>query len=249
MDKHATVAVGEAARMARVTIRTLHHYDAIGLLRPSMRSEGEYRLYTRDDLERLHQIRLYRELEMPLAEIGRVLDDPEFDRKSALEAHRERLKTKARSVQELIVTINRLLKGENEMSAEELFDGFQPEQHAAEAEQRWGQTDSYKVAQERTKKYGNEQMQKLQVEHAQLLQEIAKTMASGFLTDSIEAMDCAENVRLHMDKAYYPLSRAAHLELGRMYLDDARFEKIYETAAPGLTRYFVEAIEANAARS
>jgi len=245
MDRMEMVSVGEAARIGRVTVRTLHHYDQIGLLVPSHRSKGEYRLYSRTDLERLHQIRLYRQLGMPLAEIRELLDGEGFDRGAALRAHRERLAGRIQEDQALIRTLDRMIQGDKAMRAEEMFDGFHHEEYEAEAKQRWGQGDPYRVAQERVKGYSKADKARIKVEHAALLQALADVMASGAEADSEAAMDCAEQVRLHMDCHYYPLSREAHAGLGQMYLQDPRFMKTYEDVAQGLTRFLVSAIEAN----
>src|SRR5690348_4170798 len=81
--------VGEVAELARVTVRTLHHYDELGLLEPSGRSEAGYRLYSYDDLARLREILIWRALGLPLTEIASLLDDPGHDRVAALERQRE----------------------------------------------------------------------------------------------------------------------------------------------------------------
>jgi len=248
MDHNATVKIGEAARIARVTVRTLHHYDAIGLLRPSHRSNGEYRLYTRQDLARLHQIRLYRELDMPLAKIREVLDDPGFDARSALLVHREQIMQRVDKDRGLIANIDRMLQGADDMDTEEMFEGFKAEEYAAEAQERWGQTESWKIAQARTKTYGPEQMAAIQAEHEGLLRDFADSMGAGHGPDSEVAVDLAERVRLHMDHWYYPLTRSAHQALARLYVGDPRFSKVFEQVESGLTAYLASAIDANAAR-
>jgi len=249
MNRHWTGSIGEVARIGRVTVRTLHHYDAIGLLRPSKRAAGDARRYTREDLERLHQIRLYRDLDMPLAQIGELLEHSRLDRRKNLLSHRDRLAAESAAVQKRIQTLDRLLKGEPEMSVEDLFEGFQTVAEAREAKQRWGATESYRIAQQRVKQYGKADLEALRMAHAELVEQLAKAMLAGHAPGSAEATDCAEAMRLHMDRAYYPLSHAAHAQLGQMYLEDPRFQKVYEDAAPGLTRYLASAIQANAGRA
>ena len=129
MDTDArTYTVSEAARLAHVTVRTLHHYDAIGLLVPSQRSASGYRLYTDADLRRLHQILLLRELGFPLETIRKVLDDPSYDRATALREQREVLVERIRRTESVVRAIDHALDAlerGTEMEPERLFEGFE----------------------------------------------------------------------------------------------------------------------------
>ena len=129
--------------MTGVSIRTLHHYDAIGVLVPGARTAAGYRLYTDADLLRLQQILIGRELGLPLEEIRRSLDDPRYDRATALREQRERLRERARHAEAMIRAIDVALavcdgehRGETNMTA--LFEGFDPSHYEEEAKQRWG---------------------------------------------------------------------------------------------------------------
>src|SRR5688572_18251324 len=120
--------VGQLAELARVTVRTLHHYDEIGLLVPSGRSRAGYRLYAEADLRRLHQILLFRELGFTLEAIQQLLDDPDFDRRQALEKQRELLAERLGQTEAILRGIDRALaelNGEGAMKSEELFEGFE----------------------------------------------------------------------------------------------------------------------------
>jgi DNA-binding transcriptional MerR regulator len=123
--------VGQLASMAGVSVRTLHHYDEIGLLTPTARSESGYRLYGEDDLYRLQQVLLYREMGLPLREIGRILDGPSFDQMRALEQHRENLRRQAARLERLLRTVERTirkLEGEDmPLDDKELYAGFKEE--------------------------------------------------------------------------------------------------------------------------
>src|SRR3974390_712413 len=101
--------IGEVAKLAKVSVRTLHHYDAVGLLSPSGRTEAGYRLYTAPALERLQQVLFFRELGFPLAEIRRIMLDPGFDRRRALAAQRSLLTDKARRTQAMLTAIDEAL--------------------------------------------------------------------------------------------------------------------------------------------
>src|SRR4051812_29152036 len=151
--------IGHVARVARVSVRALHHYDEIGLIKPSGRSGSGYRLYTDLDLERLQQVLFFRELGFPLEEILRLLADPSFDRRSALLAQRTRLAENAERASALLrlidKTIETMQKGES-MKPEEMFDGFKPVQYEEEAKARWGNTSAHAESLRRTKLYSPE---------------------------------------------------------------------------------------------
>src|SRR5688500_1873810 len=151
--------VGELSRLTGVTVRALHHYDEIGLVRPSQRTAAAYRLYDDADVLRLHQVLLFRELGLPLHEIAAAIDDA-ATQEELLRRHRDVLITKrARLDARLAALAARLTEPEKgtEMRPEEvksLFDGFDPAQYEDEVKERWGDTDAYRESARRTKKYG-----------------------------------------------------------------------------------------------
>ena len=126
-QEDATWTVGEFARASGVSVRSLHHYDEVGLLRPASRSEAGYRLYSRRDLLRLQEILVHRALGMSLAQIGAILDDPRHDRVAALYATRETLAREARRVERVLTAIDAAIKAEEEghvLPVEEMFGEF-----------------------------------------------------------------------------------------------------------------------------
>ncbi len=237
--------VGEAARIGRVSVRTLHHYDAIGLLHPSHRGKGRYRFYTRSDLDRLHQIRLYQLFGLSLEEIGRVIDAPDFDARGALRQHRQRLMSEVAESRALIQTIDRLLDGHSVLASEELFLGFREEFWAVEASERWGEGSAWREAQERANGRDRKSLEKIRAEHQEILRKWSAAMRGGHGPTSEAATDVAERARCHVDRWFYPLSREAHVALGRFYVSDARFKEVYESVAEGLAQYVAESIKAN----
>src|SRR5690606_12489649 len=133
-------------KLAKVSARLLHHYDEIGLLVPSARSEAGYRLYTQADLERLQQILFYRTLEFPLAEIQRVMNAPDFDRHAALLQQREMIQAKAQQLSAVLDLIDKTIAGlgqEHKMKANDMFNVFpaMKQEYLDEAEERWGATE------------------------------------------------------------------------------------------------------------
>src|SRR5580698_8782932 len=139
--------VGDVAKLARISVRALHHYDEIGLLEPSGRTEAGYRLYTDRDVERLQQVLFFRELGFALEDVARILRDPHFDRRQALIAQRAMLVEKGERLKSMVALVDRTLDSLGKgivMSTEELFDGnFNPGAYEEEAKQRWGKTDTY----------------------------------------------------------------------------------------------------------
>ncbi len=137
--------VKQLAKLAGVSVRTLHLYDKIGLLKPSMRSRARYRQYGETELLRLQQILFYRELDFPLKEIGHILDDPDFDLVQALEGHKAALLAKKERLDTLLNTINKTvnhLKNKTMQNYEELYEGMPRDQAMIlrkEAIEKWGE--------------------------------------------------------------------------------------------------------------
>lgn len=247
--------VGQLSKLARVSVRTLHHYDEIGLLEPSGRSRAGYRLYTDRDLERLQQVLFFRELGFALEDIGRILSDPGFDRREALCAQRSLLVDKLERLKSVLALVDRTLgsleTGAN-MTDEEMFEvfgDFDPHEHEEEAQRRWGDTDAYKESHERTRRYTKHDWQKIRDEAESVYDALASAMAAGKAADSDEVMDLAERHRRHIDRWFYACSHTMHAGLGEMYVSDPRFRDNFERRAEGLADFFRDAIAANAARA
>jgi DNA-binding transcriptional MerR regulator len=259
----ATHRVGEVAQLAGVTVRTLHHYDAIGLLRPSGRSARGYRLYSTDDLLRLQQIQIGRALGLSLEAIREMLDEPDFDRRAALERQRAELQDRLADTQAMlaaidaaIALIDRPTTPQEEETAtmqttndqlKELFDGFDPEAHQDEARARWGQSEAFRESARRTKRYTPDDWAALKAEAEAIESGLAELLAAGAASDSERARELAETHRLHIDRWFYPCSYAMHRSLAQMYVGDPRFAAHYDKRAEGLAAYVSAAIEANAA--
>ena len=254
MTRIKTYQVKELARLSGVSVRTLHHYDQIGLLVPTDRSAAGYRLYDEDNLLRLQQILIQRELGLPLEEIRKSLDDPEFDRKTALLQQKKLLQQKASATAEMILAIDKAIslvtrKETDGMNLKEIFDGFDPAKYEAEAKQRWGATDAYKESAKRTKNYTAEDWQRMKAEQDAIYQAAAGALAAGENPANDAAMDIAERHRLSIDRWFYPCSTAMHCGLADMYEGDVRFAENIDKYAAGLTPFFAAAIRANAKRS
>jgi MerR family transcriptional regulator, thiopeptide resistance regulator len=244
--------VGEVAAMAGVTVRTLHHYDRIGLLSPSGRSASGYRLYAPDDLDRLHQVLLYRELGFSLEDVAALLDDA--DPVEHLRRQHRLLLERLDRTQAMVAAV------EKEMEARamgisltpeerfEVFGDFDPDQYEEEVQERWGETDAYKESRRRTSSYTKEDWVRIKAEGEDVEARFAAALAAGVPADSEQAMDIAEEHRQQISRNFYDCPPGMHAGLGRMYVEDERFTAHYEQRAAGLAQYVSTAVQANAAR-
>ncbi|KGN38131.1 transcriptional regulator [Knoellia subterranea KCTC 19937] len=253
LDNDEMLTVGEVAQTFGVTVRTLHHYDEIGLLSPSERSHAGYRLYTGEDLERLATIVTYRRLDLPLDEVAALLrgDGSTLEH---LKRQRDAVMEKVEELHELVDAIDRALEREmNEQPAttedlKEIFgDGFKDE-YQAEAQERWGDTDAWKQSSRRTKGYTKSDWERIKAEMESVGALMVAAKRAGEPATSEAAMDAAEAARLHIDTWFYECSPEFHRNLGDLYVGDPRFMKTYEDQEPGLAQYTRDAIHANADR-
>lgn len=249
------LTVGQVAESLGVTVRTLHHYDEIGLVVPSERSRAGYRLYTDADLQRLQHVVVYRRLGFGLEQIGEILDGAGGETVAAhLRRQREAVTEQRAGLAGLLEAIDKALEAEMndyQISREEqreLFGDNFDESYAQEAEQRWGGTDAWKESQRRTKSYGREQWQQIKEEGEQVNGRFVELMDAGVPADSGHAMDAAEAARQQICTWFYDCPPEMHAGIAEMYVADPRFTKTYEDLAPGLAQYVRDAVVANAAR-
>jgi DNA-binding transcriptional MerR regulator len=254
MASRRTYRIKDVAQLSGLTVRALHHYDAIGLLVPSARSTTGYRLYDEDDLLRLQQILLGRELGLPLEAIRRSLDDPSFDRRAALLAQRADLAARAERAADMIRAIDAALglseeKDMSKVDMKKIFDGFDPEQYADEARHRWGHTEAYKVSAQRAKRYTEADWQKIKHEQAAILADAQAARDAGVPPDDPRAMEVAERHRSSIDRWFYPCNAAMHCGLADLWQADRRYAESIDEHGAGLTEYLAAAVRANAKRA
>lgn len=244
--------VGQVAELSRVSIRTLHHYDQIGLLRPSGRSGAGYRIYEARDLERLQAILFQRALGLSLEEIRKTLDDPAFDRLALLKHQRERLALElgriANTLALLDRTITNLETGADTMTAKAMFDGFDPAAYEEEAETRWGDTEAYQESKRRTRGYSADDWAAARAEGQAVTDQLRHLMLSGVLPGDPATRPAVEAHRAHIDRWFYPCSHEMQRALAEMYVADPRFARHYEEQAQGLAAYVRDAILTHSAR-
>jgi len=247
--------VGDVAKLAHVSVRTLHHYDEIGLLAPSERSEAGYRLYTHEDLSNLQQVLFYKELGFGLDEIRGIMNDPAFDRREALLSQRDLVAEHLLRLEALMGLIDKTLvslEGGTAMTKEEMFEvfgDFDPAEHEEEVQQRWGDTDAYKESSRRTKRYTKDDWARFKAESEANGTVMVELFDAGVEPTDPRAMDVADEARMIIDRWFYPCSREMQVCLGEMYVADPRFKANYDKQREGLAQWLCDAIKANAART
>lgn len=249
------MTVGDVAKLAHISVRTLHHYDEIGLLKPSRRTESGYRLYTNEDLVKLQQILFYKELGFRLDEIKDLMDNPDFDRYEALLEQRRMISQQVSRLQAMLHLVDKTIASINggvNMNKEEMFEvfgDFDPTEYQEEVKERWGHTEAYQESMRRTKGYSKADWQRFNEESKEITLAIAELMDQGVPPTDERAMDAVERHRLQIDQWFYPCSREMHAELGKMYIADPRFTATYEKIRPSMAQYVHDAIMANLARA
>ncbi|MGI5436950.1 MerR family transcriptional regulator [Streptomyces shenzhenensis] len=247
-------SVGQVAGFAGVTVRTLHHYDEIGLLVPGGRSHAGHRRYSDADLDRLQRILFYRELGFPLDEVAVLLDDPDADPRAYLRRRHALLTARIEKLQRMAEAVEHAMEARRmgiDLTPKERFEVFgdkDPEQYAEEAEARWGGTEAYAESQRRAARCTKEDWKRLQAEAADWSERYAALVDAGAPPAGEPAMDLAEEHRRHIARSYYACPHEMHRCLGEMYVADERFKAFYDSMRPGLAEHLKEAILANAAR-
>lgn len=242
--------VKEVADLVGVSVRTLHHYDQIGLLNPESVSPAGYRLYTDRSLERLQQILFFKEIGFDLHEIKEILDSPGFDRRSALHTHRELLQEKKKRLEEIIRTVEKTInamEGENVMDKKEMFSGFDMSeiekhqaQYAEETKQKYGNSDAYQESMKKTAKYSKEDWAKIMGDAGRIYQRIAALMDKG--PADPEVQNAVGEWRQHITNHYYNCTLEIFRGLGDLYVDDQRFTENIDKVKPGLAAFLREAM-------
>ena len=236
--------VKQLSKLAGVTPRTLHHYDAIGLLKPSRVGENGYRYYGEEALLRLQQILLYRELEMPLEDIRKIMGRRDFDVQAALQGHKEALQKQVARLERLLVTVDdtiKHLKGEKPMSEKGLFEGFsdeEQEKYALEAEQLYD-PETVRESNRKWKAYPAAKKETILAEGKAVYQDMIAAMPKGAGSPEVQAI--VERWRKHMDYFWTPNPEQL-VGLAEGYNNDPRFKANFDKMHPGLAEFMREAV-------
>ena len=244
-------SVKQVAKLSGVSVRTLHHYDEVGLLKPACIGENGYRYYGRKELLRLQQILFHRELDFSLDEIKRVLDTPEFDRAAALRSHREKLLANARRYRRLVRTIDQTLadlNGAAMMQDKAMYRGFDPERQAdyekwlvdSHGPQMQTQIDE---AKSKMQAWRQSDFDAMTAEMEAIESGMAKALVDGSPPGCASVTALMRRHHAWVARSWKkPPTAAAFTGLGQLYLDHPDFRARYDARQPGLAEYMAEAI-------
>ncbi len=230
------LTVHEVSELAGVSVRTLQHYDNIGLLSPTMRTDAGYRLYDEAALEKLQQILLFRELEFPLKEIRGIVEAPDFDRAKALDQQIELLTLKKEHLQGLIDLAKRLKKRGGPMMDFKAFDTSKMDEYAARAKAEWGATPEYKEFEGKNRMRTPNEQNEINVQMMGLFVEFG-AMRDG-APDAPAAQDQVKKLQAFISEHYYQCSDEVLAGLGQMYGAGGEFTANIDAAAGEGTAVF-----------
>ena len=237
--------ITEFAKLTGVSVRTLHYYDEIGLLKPAFVDEqNSYRFYDENSLSRMQEILFYRELDFSLKSILEILSSPDYDKQKAFSEQRKLLILKKERLERIINALDDAQKGKVIMSAFDKSDyEIAHKQYEIEAKQRWGNTDAYKEHTQKTANYTKDKWQDVNDGLMTVLAKFAECMKSGNATDSGEAQLLVNELKTYITENYYTCTNEILAGLGKMYIADERFKNNIDKHAVGTAEFVSKAIE------
>jgi DNA-binding transcriptional MerR regulator len=238
------LTVKELSRLAGITPRTLHYYDEIGLLKPTRVGDNGYRYYGEEALLHLQQILFYRRLDMPLDSIKKIMGRRDFDVLSALDSHKQELRTRIAQMERLVITVDNTilhLKGKKEMSQKQYFEAFSEEQQAEYEKEAMRMYDPaiVKASNKKWRSYSAAEKQRIQEEGNAVYEAFLQAIPKG--SASPEAQAAVKAWRKHMDYFWTPNDKQL-LELANGYNDDPRFKANFDKIDPKLAPFIREAV-------
>lgn len=234
--------IKDFAKLTGVSVRTLHYYDEIGLLRPTeVDPHSGYRRYGKDALLRMQEILFYRELDFSLKVIADILSSPDYDKQAALREQKKLLILKKERLEKLIGAIDAAAKGEIIMDA---FSNHEFEQYKAEVKERWGDTAAYTEYTEKSKNYGKDSYGKMLQGMEDIFGEFALCRKNGCVADGEEAQCAVRSLQEFITANFYTCTKEILAGLGQMYVADDRFRQNIDRSGEGTAEYAARAIEA-----
>ena len=239
--------IKEFAKLMGVSVRTLHYYDEIGLLKPcSVDEQNGYRFYDERCLERMQEILFYRELDFPLKEIQMILSSPDHDKQTALKEQRNLLMLKKERLERLITALDGAMKGEK--ITMKVFDNSEfenmREQYAKEAKERWGSTAAYKESAVKTAGYSNEKWNDTNSGMYGIMAEFAECKKNGSAPESGEAQRLVKKWQDFITDNFYVCTKEILSGLGEMYIADERFKANIDKHGDGTAQFMCDSIKA-----
>ena len=253
MDENLPEAltVGEVASLVGVSVRTLHHWDAIDLVRPQGRTSAGYRTYSATDVARMHRVLVYRELGFSLAKIAALLDDPDVDEAGQLQQQRTLLHERIDALQRMADAVDRMIVSDaagvslTAQQQAEIFGTGWREDWAEDARERWGASEQWAEFERRAAALSQEERERLSKDGEALYEKLATAKRDGIRPGSTAANRLVEGHR-EMIGQMFDCSRSMHVLLGRMFVDDERFREYFDSLEQGLATWLSASIDANA---
>ena len=233
--------INELAKLTGVSVRTLHYYDEIGLLKPAEIDKWTgYRFYDEISLEKMQQIMFYRELDFSLKSIMKILSSPNYDKEKTLDEQKKLLILKKERLEKLISAIDSAKKGENIMNA---FDNTEFENYKEEVKEKWGNTEAYKEYSQKSKNYSKENFNALTDGINNIMKEFSVSMNNGASFDSTDAQNLVKKLQGYITENFYTCTNEILYGLGQMYVADERFKKNIDKHSIGTAEFISKAIE------
>lgn len=216
-------SVKQVSKITGVSVRTLHHYDAIGLLKPTQVTEAGYRLYDDTALERLQMILLFKELRFSLKEIKTIIDSPKFEKEKAIKQQITLLKLQRKRLDDLIIFAREIItKGVNKMDFS-VFDKTDIEKYTAQAKSEWGDTDAYKEYEQKSNNQTDETKMKINEKLMMIFVEFGNYRCLN--ADCEKVQNTVEKLHRFINENYYTCTLPMLNNLGQMYVEDIRFKE------------------------
>lgn len=235
-------SISECAKLMGISVRTLHYYDEIGLLKPTETSVAGYRYYDDEAIGKLQQILFFRELAFSLKDIADILSRPDYDRQSAIRRHRELLLLKREQLDGMIALADETLGGKpmnKNQKPTELEEA--KARYAAEVAERWGKTDAYAENQKRHAVYDDAKEAAISEEADAIFAAFAKCMDQGPASERAQAL--VQEWQAHISRYHYPCTKEILRGLGLMYSADERFGEYLGRFGDGNAQFISQAIE------
>lgn len=238
--------IREFARLTGVSVRTLHFYDEIGLLKPSSVDEQNgYRFYDEQTLMRMQEILFYRELNFSLKEIRMILSSPDYDKQNALKEQKHLLTLKKERLERIISALDSAMKGE--IVNMNVFDNSEFEEkrneYAKQAREKWGDTAAYKEYAEKTADYSEDKHKQVNSAMDERIAEFADCKRNGFAPESQKTQALVKKWQDFITENYYTCTKEILVGLGEMYVADERFQKNIDRHGDGTAQFMSDAIK------
>jgi DNA-binding transcriptional MerR regulator len=236
------LSVSETAKIFDISVRTLHYYDVIGLLKPSELTDAGYRLYDSDAISKLQQILFYRELDLSLKDIDDIFRKPDYDRRKALRDHRELLLIKKQHIEELIAIVDETLGGKEMKDKKKITDiKAEKQKYADEVRERWGKTQAYSENEKKHASYTDEKELAISCEADAIFKEFAQNMDKEPSDAAVQKL--VKKWQDHITKYHYNCTLEILASLGMMYTADERFTAYMDRFGDGNAAFVSDAIK------